>query len=556
MGAAHQTRLSFMRTVLRRIKAEGWAMTRPVWRIDGRGVGVAVYEARGPQRTYSLVCFGHDLPPEKRSDRVIATEWDATFALFDGVPSEADLARLAGEVPRQEAGRCRASELVLSRANRSVRLFDHVVERLAAGRQPEAAELDAVGYLMRTTAVYGNGKFGLADRALYRERPEAAGPYRLELLAVWLIRAFTADIAEHLAAARGGAGAVRLDPPLRRRLGVGNSTGLGMAPYMVTHPALMHHWFAARETALARVRALPAAGAAEGPAFLASVARARLGVAVWRTDEARQAGRVAGLAADLGRLADFAADGVLDGEYPWDALWRWAEANLTLEGQEACVSLLIEPHGRLVDDLAETMACDERLYFRINGAMSVGELARLTRSAYDWALAIDFADPAATARFWYASEEKLEPRLGERWVEPGAEREQRLGAGRDAVAMLADLEADDPDRPVAGFLLRHPGHRHAARRVQIVARLPYADIRDNVLGADLVPVDILRCKLAFFGATAFDPKSDRWVRINMYQHAPFPDEIADLDADDWAWPPLRHPRLRLRGNGGGGCNES
>ena len=44
---------------------------------------------------------------------------------------------------------------------------------------------------------------------------------------------------------------------------------------------------------------------------------------------------------------------------PWDALYRFAEDNLSLEGQEAAVALVLEPHGDLVDDLAETMAADE-----------------------------------------------------------------------------------------------------------------------------------------------------------------------------------------------------
>ncbi len=132
-GAAHQTRLSFMRAILRRVKREGWQVSRPVWDVDDKGVGVAVYQVRGPERTYSLICYANDLPPEKRSDRVIATEWDATFALFDGVPETADIERLRANVPRQEAGRCSGKELVLSRANRSVRLFDYMVDCLARG---------------------------------------------------------------------------------------------------------------------------------------------------------------------------------------------------------------------------------------------------------------------------------------------------------------------------------------------------------------------------------------------------------------------------------------
>jgi hypothetical protein len=70
---------------------------------------------------------------------VIATAWDATFALFDWVPDIAGLDRLAANVPLQEAGRIGRRELSLSRANRSVRLFDHAVACLAVGRQPDPA---------------------------------------------------------------------------------------------------------------------------------------------------------------------------------------------------------------------------------------------------------------------------------------------------------------------------------------------------------------------------------------------------------------------------------
>ena len=255
MGCAHPTRLSFLRALLRRVAREGWHFDRPVWDIDAAGVGRAVYRVSGPQRSYCLVAFAHDLPAGMRSDRVIATAWDATFALFDGVPDAADLDRLAANVPLQEAGRISGRELSLSRANRSVRLFDHVVASLATGRQPDPALLAATGYLMRTTAVYGSGKFGAADRAAIAARPDLRAPFQAEMLSVWLTREFTVDIAEHLAAARGGAAAVRLEPALKRGLGVGNSTGLGMAPFLVRHPVLLNNWMMAREEALARVRA-------------------------------------------------------------------------------------------------------------------------------------------------------------------------------------------------------------------------------------------------------------------------------------------------------------
>lgn len=65
MGSFHQTRLSFMRSLLRQLKNENWAFDRAVWDVDANGVGRAVYTAQGPRRSYSLVAFAHDLPAEK-----------------------------------------------------------------------------------------------------------------------------------------------------------------------------------------------------------------------------------------------------------------------------------------------------------------------------------------------------------------------------------------------------------------------------------------------------------------------------------------------------------
>ena len=538
MGAFHQTRLSFMRALLRQLKREAWTFDRTVWRMDARGVGVGVYRARGPGHTYSLVCFAHDLPPDMRSDRVIAERWDATFALFDGVPGEADIARMSRNVPLQEAGNCQETELVLARANRSVRLFEHVVDCLAGGEQPDPEFVERTGYLMRTTAVYGNGKFGLGDRERISARPEFRGAFRVELLAVWLIRWFTVDIAEHLARQRGPSRAVPLDPRIRASLGVGNATGLGMAPFLGTHPGLLHAWMDARETALMRVRNIGCSDAVTGEVFRATLARARRDVARWRTDDARQARRVRELAVDLERLAVHLDGGALERPAPWDGLVRWSEEHLTTEGQEMLVSLVIEPHGELVDDLADGMALDELPLAAVDGAMTVGEALAMIETDYSWTLAIDFKSRNANARFWYVSEEKLEPRLGERFEEPGADREQPLAFAREMRRLRDDLLEADHRLRLADFLMARPEYRGEIRRLQLVSRMPYAEIRDNLISGDMVPVDLLRCKLSFFGATRFDPKSDRWVRITMYQNAPYPDTIREDPADDWIYPPL------------------
>jgi hypothetical protein len=524
MGSFHQTRLSFMRSLLRRLKKENWRFKRNLWAIDEQGFGRAVYTVYGPERAYSLVAFSHELPDDMRSDRVIATAWDATFALFDGIPTEADLDRLELNVPKQEAGRISDSELSLSRANRSVRLWQHVIDRLSAGQQPEREQLEAVGYLVRTTAVYGSGKFGAADRLTICDRPELSGPFQAELLSVWLTRAFSIDLVEHIACVRGGDQAVAIEPELRRRIGVGNSTGLGMAPFLVNHPALLNNWMMAREEAFARVRSLPMAEAAAVETFKQHFEGACFNVSQWHSEHPIQIEKLEALNADLEMMAAYIERESLSDDHPWDRFYRWAEKNLSLEGQEQLLSLMLEPYGELVDDLCQCMDADEHVSFFIDGSLPVSNLREIIETQCGWALSVDYDQPENRARFWYTSAEKLEPRVGERFHEPGAEYELPLAIGCEIKQLHAALQLWGGGPGTAEFLLAHPEHRHTARRVQSLVSHPYAEIQDNLIAADMLPIDILRCKLSFFGATKFDPRSDRWVRICMYQDAPFPHE--------------------------------
>ncbi|MBL8893167.1 MAG: hypothetical protein JNJ53_01120 [Rhizobiales bacterium] len=530
MGAAFPTRLSFMRSLIRRIGQEKWAFDRVVWDLDASGYGRAVWSIRMPSGTVSFAAFSNDLAAEERTDRVIAEKWDASFVLVEGEIDAADLARLEQNVPRQEAGRLSAKELVLSRANKSVRLFDAVVDALAAGRQPDIRDILKVGYLMRTTAVYGNGKFGLGDFPLTQAHPELDGPYRAEMLCVYMIRHFQCELAEHVAQARGGARAVKLDPTIRRAFGIGNATGLGMAPFLIRHPILIHHWIAAKETALASVLALEAACPEDEARYRKLLARARAHVAEWNVEEPRQQERIEVLRSELSELAVTP----LSRPFPWQRLYRSVNEKFGLETQELVAALLIELYPQMVDALAETMSASEPE--RIDGMQSVGSIIDVIKRDYQWALGIDYDDPEQRKYFWYYSEAKEEPRLGQRFAEPGAEREMRLGIGHMVKQFHTVLKDVPRDQPIAVFLLKHPEWRLAARRIETTRRFPFAEIRDNTIGANLLPIDLLRCKLAFFGATKFDPKSDLWTRITMYQGAPLIDELQNPDSDDW-WLP-------------------
>ncbi len=536
MGASHPTRLSFMRQLVRNLHSSEARVHRRVWSMNSEGHGAAVYTIELAGSCYSLCAFSSELNPAERTDRVIAEAWDATFALFDGEVGSEDIERLRLNVPKQEAGRYLPTELVISRANKSVRMFDHVVDRLANGRQPDAEMLRRVGYLMRTTAVYGNGKFGLADRCRIASRPALSSPFQAELLTVWLIRGFSHDLVEHVARHQRPDTAVTLAPASKRALGIGNSTGLGMAPFLVGHPWLINNWLVARETALARVLSLECANDAERQRFMDLLLRARHHVQELEVEDKQQSEHNQVLAEEIADLAGkIQQSGVLECAFPWKGVCKMTKS-LSLETQELVAAILIEPFGRLVDDLGNAMSCGH--VFEIDPSMTAGELLECFDAHCGWAMELDFSAPGSCRKFWYYSEEKMEPRLGDRLEDPGAEQALAIDIAQQLQQLGQVLRGADGNLSVAELLLSYPELRHAVRRVQNAPTHPYAEIHDNLVGEGTRPIDLLRCKLAFFGATKFDPKSDLWTRITMFQGAPCFDGISEEDADDWAFPVL------------------
>ena len=109
LGSFHQSKLSFLRSFIREFK--NWNYSRSLFDLDNEGYGTAIYSFEKKGRNYSLVCFAQYIKPEERSDRVIATKWDAAFVLHDGIPTKRDIDRLRKNVPKQEVGRASYKEL-------------------------------------------------------------------------------------------------------------------------------------------------------------------------------------------------------------------------------------------------------------------------------------------------------------------------------------------------------------------------------------------------------------------------------------------------------------
>ena len=347
LGSFFPTRLSFMRVLIRQLSKEGSSLNITNWSLNEKGFGKAVLTITLNGLPYSLIAYTQPLSDEDRTDRVIAEAWDSTYVLFDGIPSKEDLVRLENQVPNQEAGRYSEKELVLSRANKSVRLFQHVVDNLAKGIQPEQKLVESTGYLMRTTAVYGNGKFGIADREKVINRGSLSGPFQIEMLAVYLIREFTHKLVEHIAKCKSPKTAIGLSAANKRYLGIGNSTGLGMAPFLVSHPVLINNWILARETAIAKMRGKRVITNRQKKNLVSLFDRANAHLEQWRTADAIQAERISILQKEWKNLRT-KINLYIDNIYPMNNLINQT-SELSLETQELMIALVIEIGGDEID---------------------------------------------------------------------------------------------------------------------------------------------------------------------------------------------------------------
>ena len=533
LGSFHQSKLSFLRSFLKEFK--DWKYNRDLFDLDEDGFGRAVYSFSKDRRVYSLVCFANKISDHERSDRVIATKWDAAFVLYDGITTKRDLDRLSNDVPQQEVGRMSYKELTLSRANKSVRIFEHVVESLSNGKQPDKEKLSKVGYLYRTTAVYGSGKFGLADRFRIKNREEIYGPFRLEMMLVYLVRQFTFDQVNHIAKHKNSKEAVELDDNICKNLGIGNSTGLGMAPFIVNHPALLNNWILARETALKKIREIKKVDENDSKIFIDCLKKSLKNVTSWTTDSDFQNKKIKSLISDLYKFINFIEkEFSFEEDYAFNQIYKWIEKNLRDECIEYIVSMMMEPYDYITNPLLKSMSADEDKYFTIPTNKNVSDLRNILEDNYSDILKIDFEKKESNQNFWFISKNKEEPRLADRYLDKGSELEQPLAIARDICKLYERISNQKNSLKIGKFLIENNDLRHVVRRAFIVEKFPYAEIQDNTIGSNLMPIDMLRLKLSFFGAVKFDPRSDKWLRINMFQGAPLPKNLKKFD-DYWVY---------------------
>ena len=329
--------------------------------------------------------------------------------------------------------------------------------------------------------------------------------------------------------------AVMLNENIARNLGIGNSTGLGMAPFIVNHPTLLHNWIYCREKALKEIRSIENVYIDDFNLFKDCFDKSKSSINTWLTDSQFQINKIESLKSDLSKFTQYQeSDCSTKINYLWNQIYIWVEKNLGEECIEYIVSMMMEPYDKIVDPLINNMSSEEEKYFNIPAHRKVSDLKIIIENNYKSIIEIDFKKKNSTANFWFISKNKEEPRVANRYEESGSELEQPLAIARDTKLLYEKVLKAKQTDTVAEFLLNNDDVRHVVRRAFIVEQFPYSEIQDNTISATLVPIDMLRLKLSFFGAVKFDPRSDKWLRINMYQGAPLPHEMK-LSNDTWVY---------------------
>ena len=195
---------------------------------------------------------------------------------------------------------------------------------------------------------------------------------------------------------------------------------------------------------------------------------------------------------------------------------------------------MMEPYDNITKQLIKLMSSEEEKYFNIPTEKNVEQLRTIIEEKYSDILKIDFEKKENNQNFWFISKNKEEPRLADRYEEHGSELEQPLAIARDITKLYKKLLIAKNSLSMAEFLSNNTELRHVIRRAFILEKFPYSEIQDNTISKNTIPIDMLRLKLSFFGALKFDPRSDKWLRICMFQGAPLPNDLKNYD-EQWVY---------------------
>ncbi|HJP16949.1 MAG TPA: hypothetical protein QF762_08280 [Acidimicrobiales bacterium] len=530
LGSARLTRLSFSRSMIRRAASNNWKIERTSIDLDECGRGQIIYRVEAEDHIFHFVAFTTTIDESLHTDRVIADGWEISAALVEGELSENLLNFLATEVPKQETSRLDSRVLSITRGNRSVRFYEYLVNRLASGFQPEAEKVGDAGYIMRSTAFYGNGKFGMRSFLGFPPDHPLAAPYRAQFLAAWLFRETSYDSVEYCAQIRSPEKAVAFDEQWCRFFGLGNATGLGLIPWAMKHPKKLNAWVSVRELALAGVRALP--NSVEHRELLEEwIEQGHQHFASFQGEDRWPWMGPDSLSEVILGIRDVFSS--MDSEeFPFDALYLWAEEQGP-EITELVVSLLLELDETSDDEVDRLLRVDNSDAPDL--LMTVGDLNDKIAEEYFWLDDLDLESSQASHYWWVISDNAEEPRRAERSVINPEHRDVAIDFALRLNQLKNDLKKADCDIKVTQFLQDLPHHGIAVNRT-VKDSGPYSEPRENVCDLDHLPLNLQRFQLAMYGMDNFKAQSTDWLRVTLFQGAPRIAELCPDTSDRWVWP--------------------
>jgi len=534
LAALRPCPLSCGRYFVERMFREGWRIERTRFDLDSSGAGMARYAIRAAGHSFEFVALSNPPVEGGRSGRVLDGERDMNAALYEGVATDSQIEAMRREMPKIYAGRAKGDTLIWCRSNRSMRIFQHVVERLAAGRQPDPARIAETGYLMRNVGIEGNGIYGTRAFAEFGAGHPLAHPYMAQMLAGYMMREFAFDLAEHLARVLSR-DAVPLGRDFKRFIGIGNGSAIGLVFFVYNRPAFIGRWMQMRERLLAAAADLRLCHTDPRRALLHELLRR----AARFTDEdmisetpavmrARRSGELERLAVRVASDAEPVLDlGALIGE---------ARVSASPEVAEMFFSCAMELLPELRDALLDCFFIDEEL--APSPSITLSEIAQLIEGEYSWALELDTQSPEANHFVWYQSVSNEEPRRGTLQDTPASLNMIRnLPAG--IKALLADIRDFGIGKSTARFLLRHPEHRYLVQRMEFLADERFHTPHCNPFAHDFAATSLVRfVMVGFYGLEKPVDFLDRNSRGIMFHGAPARDELGSELEPGWFYPLL------------------
>lgn len=543
--------LSFPRAAMRELVRGQYQVEKLRFELDADGRGEILYRLAGGGRVFHFFLVSDLLPEDKKTDRNFAASWDAMGVLCQGEWTPGREALLRREVPKQRAGFADYDTLIYARGNRSARIFNHVVDSLALGRQPDLAELAPVGYILRTTAFIGNGQLGTLPLDGYDAEHPLRRPYHAQFCSAFMLREYVFDLVDHLARIRSPR-AVRLAPEYRRYLGLGNSAATGLAAYSTNHPHQMHHWSLVHEEALVEaVRRTPVLAGAQAGAFGALVAKAVRhftegarpddGVFASPQDTAVQLRRIQ----DAMQAPDIAGvSGSGEKSISLPRLIEWARVHVHAEACEVLHALVIELHPDIAEAAVDRFLVDEDT--TAQPEVTVAQLLGLIEREFGWAMQEQASEDVNGAQapfyFWYrSSSAPRDVRRGLRGRLAHLEFETNMDFPLQLRQAYQLLRAMPPGRAVAGVLCERPDLRHAIARAQSLAGAQYASLRQPWLSQRYTPFEATRFVLAFYGMEKFEAAFPKSVRGTFMQGAPIAEDVATGRGGRWPFTLMPDP---------------